>query len=237
MSMHEGHRERMRDKLFTDADAVTDHELLEILLYFCISRKDTNPVAHELLDAFGDLAGVLSAPPALLGAIEGVGGRTAEFLALVGTVCARAQRTEEGRLPRFLNFSETQAFIEGRFRGVREEKLELYCIGEDGRLVCLRSVKNARHDSVGMDARSISFTLSQVKPHGVILAHNHPSGDMHPSAQDDRAAGEIARICRLHGTKFLDSVIYTKNGSFSYYCSGRLEKLPEAKTERNGGNA
>ena len=56
--MHEGHRERMRDKLFTDADAVTDHELLEILLYYSISRKNTNPVAHELLDAFGSLAGV-----------------------------------------------------------------------------------------------------------------------------------------------------------------------------------
>ena len=60
---------------------------------------------------------------------------------------------------------------------------------------------------------------------------------MHPSAQDDRSAGEIARVCRAHGAKFLDSIIYTKNGSFSYYCSGRLERLPGNETEKNGGNA
>ena len=61
--MHEGHRERMRDRLFTDPDQISDHELLEILLYYCIIRKNTNPVAHDLLDAFCDLQGVFSAPP------------------------------------------------------------------------------------------------------------------------------------------------------------------------------
>ena len=235
--MHEGHRERMRDKLFTDADAVTDHELLEILLYYSISRKNTNPVAHELLDAFGSLAGVLSAPPALLGMVEGGGSRSAEFLSLIGAVYRRAARAEEAKRPRFLNFSAAQAFIESRFGDLREEKLELYCIGEDGGLLYLKTVNNARHDSVGADAGCIGFALSQVKPHGVILVHNHPSGDMHPSAQDDRSAGEIARVCRVHGVKFLDSIIYTKNGSFSYYCSGRLERLPGTETEVNGGNA
>lgn len=229
--MHEGHRERMRDRLFRDPDTVTDHELLEILLFYCIGRKNTNPVAHELLDGFCDLTGVFSAPPALLGTIEGVGGRTAEFLSLLGTIYRRARDGEERKRPRFLSFSETLRLVEKRFEGFQEEKLELYCLGGDGCLQYLRSVRNARHDSVGVDARFVSFILSQVKPHGVILAHNHPSGDMHPSAADDVATAEVARICRMYGVKCHDSIIYTQNGAFSYYCSGRLDKLTGNKKE------
>ena len=64
--MHEGHRERMRRRLFEHGSSLTDHELFEILLFEHIPRKDTNPVAHALLDSFGDPAGVFAASPRLL---------------------------------------------------------------------------------------------------------------------------------------------------------------------------
>ena len=231
--MHEGHRERMRDRLFADEESVSDHELLEMLLFYCISRKNTNPVAHDLLEGFGDLRGVFSAPPALLGTVDGVGAHTAEFLALIGTLYSRIRREDGARRPHFLNFADTCAFVKERFCGVEEETLELYCLGGEGTLVYLRSVRNARHDRVGIDAKFVGFILSQIRPQGLIVAHNHPSGDMHPSAEDDKAVREILRICALYGTKLNDNIIYTRNGSFSYYCSGRLD---QARKEREGAN-
>ena len=233
--MHEGHRERMRDRLFTDPDQISDHELLEILLYYCISRKNTNPVAHDLLDAFCDLQGVFSAPPALLSTVEGVGAGTSEFLTLVGALVSRIRLSDAGRRPRFVNFSDMKNFIGERFRGFPDEMLELYCVGEDGTLLYLRSVKNAHHSRVGIDARFISYVLAQIKPCGVIIAHTLPSGDMRPSAADDAAVYEIGKLCALHGAKFNDSVIYTRKGIYSYFCDGRLESALAGTAEENGG--
>ncbi len=231
--MHEGHRERMRDKLFADEGSLTDHELLEILLYYCIDRRDTNPVAHSLLEAFCDLSGVLEAPVALLGTLKGVGTRTAEFLSLVGTVYRRI-RAASSR-PRFFNFSDTGAFIARRFKGAEKEKLELYCLNERGEMTYLESVRDTSFEAVRVNARFISFLLSQMHPYGLIVAHNHPSGDMHPSEEDDAAVCEIGRLCAANGTRLCDSVVYTEKGSFSYYCSGRLERLLGGYEPGQGG--
>ena len=81
--MHEGHRQRMYDKLKND-DGLFDHELLEILLFNALPRKNTNPIAHELLDTFGSLAGVLAADTEKLKAVNGVGENVALYLKCIG---------------------------------------------------------------------------------------------------------------------------------------------------------
>ena len=98
--MHEGHRQRMRERLADHAASLTDHELLEVMLFEVISRRDTNPVAHRLLDSFCDLNGVLSAPPRLLCTVAGIGPRAAEFLFLMGNVLRRmGERAPRPRPP------------------------------------------------------------------------------------------------------------------------------------------
>ena len=100
--MHEGHRARLREKLLSHGESLTDIQVLELILFDCISRKDTNPVAHELLDCFGSLSGVFSASPRLLCAVAGVGPRTAEHIYLTGLAMERirASRAVRRRLQR-----------------------------------------------------------------------------------------------------------------------------------------
>ena len=72
-SVHDGHRERMKKTFLERPDALWDHQLLELLLFYAVPRRDTNPMAHALLERFGSLSGVLDAPPAELAKVEGVG--------------------------------------------------------------------------------------------------------------------------------------------------------------------
>lgn len=219
--MHEGHRERMRERLVRHGDSLTDHELLEMLLFEVIGRKDTNPVAHQLLDSFCDLQGVFSAPPRLLCTVTGIGPRAAEFVYLVGCFL-RSMRRERAPRPRLYSFEETRAFAQSRFAGVDVEKLEVYLTDAEGFLLCLKSVSGAHADRVALSERELGFILGEVRPKGVIVAHNHPSGVAQPSAEDDAAAVAIGRVCRAHGARLNDSIICAGRETYSYYGAGKL---------------
>ena len=92
MGVHDGHRDRMRKRFFTNGlSGFADHEALELLLYYAIPRGDVNPLAHALMDRFGSLSGVLSAPMELLTQVDGVGERTAALLHLVLQITQKAR--------------------------------------------------------------------------------------------------------------------------------------------------
>ena len=222
--MHEGHRERLREKLAANEDSLTDIQTLELVLFNCISRKDTNPVAHNLLDSFCDLPGVFSATPRLLCAVTGVGPRTAEYIHLMGLLLKRVNASRIIR-KRLYNYAEVSEFVCSRLKDADEEKLEVYLTDKDGVLLCVKSVSAARKDSVAIDSQSLNYILSELKPRGMIIAHNHPSGIAEPSGGDDAALLEMAQICRMQGVRLCDSVICAKGELYSYYYSGRLAKL------------
>lgn len=226
--MHEGHRERLREKMYSHGESLTDIQILEMILFDCISRKDTNPVAHALLDSFCDLSGVFSATPRLLCAVAGVGPRTAERIYLMGLAMERirASRTVRRRL---YNYAEVSGYVGSRFADAETEKLEVYLTDRDGLLLCAKSVTAARRDSVAIGSKELSYILSEVKPHGLIVAHNHPSGTAEPSGNDDSALLEIAQVCRMQGVRLCDSVIYARGELFSYYYSGRLARILPGK--------
>ena len=222
--MHEGHRERMRRRLFEHGSSLTDHELFEILLFEHIPRKDTNPVAHALLDSFGDPAGVFAASPRLLCSVAGVGPRTAEYIYLIGQILGRL-RDDERRLVRLSSFGEVRSYVRRRFADVAVERLELYFTDEDGMLLCTKSFTDIRRDEVALDGRLFGKLLGDVKPTGVIVAHNPPSGSGEPSAEDDRAFTRLHALCRMYGVCLNDSIVYADGELYSYYREGRAARL------------
>ena len=97
MSVHEGHRQRKKEQFREHGlDAFADHEALELLLYYAIPRQDTNPIAHRLIERFGSLEGVFSAPAYELQKVEGVGENAATLIRLLFPLCRRV-RTSGGR--------------------------------------------------------------------------------------------------------------------------------------------
>ena len=227
--MHEGHRERLREKLVSHRESLTDIQALEMLLFNSISRKDTNPLAHDLLDSFCDMAGVFSASPRLLCTVAGVGPRTAEYIYMMGLLLMKINASRSTARRRLYNFAEVSEYVRSRFEGAADEKLEIYLTDKDGMQLCLKSVSPARKDSVSIDSQTLNYILSELKPYGMIVAHNHPSGVAEPSGSDDSALLEMAQVCRMQGVRLCDSVIFARGELFSYYHSGRLAQLLSEK--------
>ena len=223
--MHEGHRERMWERLYFHGDSMSDHELLEILLYYTIPRKNTNPTAHDLLDRFGSLEALFSAPPEALEKVAGIGKKSAEFIHLVGQMIERV-RTQEHAERRINCYADIVDFASGRFAGRESEILEFYCIGAGGKLLCAKSFDGGKQSSVSLHARELNLLLASMHPFTLVAAHNHPSGNTEPSCGDDDAAREIYQIGRIHGVLFSDCLVFADGcEAFSYFLGQRFERI------------
>lgn len=223
--MHEGHRERMWDRLYFHGDSMSDHELLETLLFFVIPRVNTNPIAHELLDRFGSLEALFSAGPAAIEQVAGVGRKSAEFIYLVGLMIGRIRNSKSKRR-KLTNFAEIADFARSRFQGKSTELFEVYCLSAGGELLCVKSLASGSSSKVTIDSKSLSSLLVTVRPASILVAHNHPSGRCTPSADDDEAAEKINQVCRINGVALSDCIICSEEGEpFSYFHSHRFEQL------------
>lgn len=221
--MHEGHRERMRERLYFHGDSMSDHELLEILLFYAVPRKNTNPTAHELLDCFGSLADLLRAKPEEIERIAGAGRRSAELIYLAGLLAQRAQK--EGKKLRLKSYEDVAAFVKERFAPRKTETLEIYCFGTGGALLCARTFGGGDGERVSVTSKQLSRLLAAAQPLSAVIAHNHPSGNCEPSAGDDEAVAEMYKICRINGVQLADCLIYADGEVYSYFHSRRFERL------------
>lgn len=222
--MHEGHRQRMYEKLKND-DGLLDHELLEILLFNALPRKNTNELAHMLIKTFGSLSGVLNADVNQLTQVSGVGENTALYLKLVAEVKRRTS-TEAPCIAVLKNHSEFKPFVASRLRGKNAEVLELYCLDKNGRVGSIHPFTNDDINQVEVRADNIMKLFSAEKPYGLILAHNHLSGSSQPSDNDDYFTAKILLMCSVGNIQLYDHLIYASDRDiFSYFLSGRIESM------------
>lgn len=223
--MHEGHRKRMYEKL-KNGDSLYEHELLEILLFNAFQRKNTNPIAHALLDAFGSIAGVLNAEVDELCAVEGVGESVALYLKCIGECTKKAVSLEKPGAVCLKNYEDFRRFVCARMRGKTAEALELYCLDKSGKVKKISSFSSNEQSKVQVDADRVAKIISAVKPYGLIIAHNHLSGSSLPSENDDRFTMEVQLMCSINGVSLYDHCIYASDSNvFSYFSSGKIDAI------------
>ena len=222
--MHEGHRQRMLERLESAEGSLQEHELLEILLFNAIPRKNTNELAHRLLSAFGSLRAVLGAEMAELKAVPGVGESTAAYLRIIGIFYARAQ-LKEPELPSAFSFAAFHPFLIERFEGAREEYVELYSLdGKD----CVKNVRRFSSEKsfqAAVDPKEISRFLVEAKPAAMVAVHNHITGPATPSREDDDFTAQLEILCSMHNVSLRDHIICSPEGVYSYFLSGKLNEL------------
>ena len=221
--MHEGHRQRMLERLESAEGSLQEHELLEILLFNAIPRKNTNELAHRLLSAFGSLRAVLGAEMAELKAVPGVGESTAAYLRIIGIFYARAQ-LKEPELPSAFSFAAFRPFLIERFEGAREEYVELYSLdGKD----CVKNVRRFSSEKsfqASVDPKEISRFLVEAKPAAMVAVHNHITGPATPSREDDDFTAQLEILCSMHNVSLRDHIICSPEGVYSYFLSGKLNE-------------
>lgn len=224
--MHEGHRQRMYERLI-NGDDLFSHELLEILLFAILPRINTNDIAHTLLDTYGTLSGVLSADVDSLTSVPGVGKSTALYLKSVGEVIRRVEENNSG-CASFANYRDIIEFVKIRMRRKHAEVLEFYFMDRQNRVTSIHPFTCHANDKVDIDPREIVSLIAKTTPRSIAVAHNHLTKSAQPSARDDKFTAQMQMICSLNNVCLFDHVIYCQTEEcFSYFSSRRLETIRE----------
>lgn len=221
MAMHDGHRERLKRRFAREGlDNFSDVQVLELLLFYTIPRKDTNPIAHALLNHFGSLARVLEAPVSELEKVEGIGENAALFLNLMSQ-CARYYQVSRAQNGNVLDtIQKCGDYLVPRFVGRPNETVMMLCLDAKCKLLCCKELDEGGAHSASISPRKAAQEALAVNASTVILAHNHPSGLAVPSFEDVATTKRIADALNTVGVILADHIIVSDEDFISLAASG-----------------
>ena len=221
MSIHDGHRQRMKDRFLEEGlDHFSDVQVLEILLYYAIPRKDTNPIAHELLERFGSLSQVLEAPVEELEKASGVSRNAAVLLKLVTDMGRYYQVSRMTQFSVLKTIRECGEYLKPYFFGRRNETVYLLCLDAKCKVLCCREVGEGSVNSANVPIRRIVEMALGVNATSVVLAHNHPSGLALPSGEDVATTKRVAAALATVDVQLVDHIIVADDDFVSMVQSG-----------------
>ena len=199
-----------------------DYELLELLLTFSIPRRDVKPVAKKLISEFGGLPGVLDADRKKLEGLSGVGSMSATLIGLVKELYGTylAENMKKGDL-----LSSPEAvlkFARVRLSGMTNEAFMVIYLNVKNEVIDYMLLHEGTVDNVAVYPRRIIESALSRNSAGIILVHNHPSGNPNPSGEDKALTAEIADAAKTLDIRVLDHIIVGKNGYFSFMENGLL---------------
>ena len=221
--IHTGHRRRMRSRVAENGfSSLEPHEALECLLYITNARKNTNRMAHELIDRFGDFAGVLDASEEDLMTVEGVGPATARMLHLMPDVCRYYTQCRTGRNGCLKTTEQLAEHLMGLFAGAAQERALLLALDSRSRVRATLWLKDGTSDRVSLAIKDVVAAALKGGTDRVVLCHNHPNGVALPSREDIQATENIVRALGLVHVLLRDHIILTETEYFSMREENRL---------------
>lgn len=212
MSIHEGHRQRLKDRFRREGlDNFDELYVLELLLFYCIPRKDTNPIAHRLLEQFGSLAAVLEASPEELEKVEGINTSASTFLSLIPQVGRyyQVRRAEPGDILR--TSDQCGNYLMPYFFGRDTETVFLLCLDAKCKVICCKKVGEGNVNSANIPIRRVVEMALSANATSVVLAHNHPSGLALPSADDIQTTQRVAAALRTVEIELADHIVVSRD--------------------------
>ena len=223
MGIHDGHREKMRQRfLKSGLDAFADHEALELLLYYAIPRRDTNPIAHALMERYGSLSAVLAAPVEDLKKVEGVGESAAILLKLAPQLYRKAKMSDAEQETILSSVERVGAYLLERFAGEKNEVVYQLCLDRKGKLLVCKKLGEGGVTSADLDIRRLVENALLTGASAVVLAHNHPSGVALPSDDDYTATRRIQEALQAVEVPLVDHIIVADSDFVSMAESGYL---------------
>lgn len=211
MSVHDGHRERKRHRYKEEGlDSFQDHEVLELLLYYSIAQKDTNEIAHDLLDEFGSIPAVLAAAPSQLKKVPGVGDSTALFLNFINDLYRYMQvRQKESQCTALTTLEDCGAYLFPKFLGSRNEIVYLLCLDAKCKILGCKLMGEGSVNSAAVPIRRLVECALNMNATTVILAHNHPSGVAVPSVDDVQTTRVLSSALLAVDVQLGDHMIFS----------------------------
>ena len=226
MAQHcqQGHRERRKERFLQEGtlDHFTDHQVLELLLFYAVPRADTNPIAHELIEQFGSFASVLEKPVEELEKIPGLGKSSAIFLKLI-LDSARRYCEEQVDPALILNTADKMVrFLKPKFVGRTKEVLCCVCMDNSCRVVSCDMMFEGTVNAASISTRAIDEAAIRHNSSNVLLAHNHPQGLALPSNEDIVTTQDIKKALAAVEVTLVDHIIVVRDDCVSLLESGYL---------------
>ena len=214
---YHGHRDRLRAR-FCDVggDALPDYELLELVLFRSIPRRDVKPLAKELLRRFGGFAEVISATRGRLAEIEGIGEATITDFKIVEASARRLARGAVSKRPVLSSWSAVIDYCRTAMAFAEKEQLRLLFLDKRNALIADEVQQSGTVDHTPVYVREVVKRALELSATAIILVHNHPSGDPTPSAADIRMTREIVDVAKPLGISVHDHIIVGREGHASF---------------------
>lgn len=226
--VNDGHRERLRERMMKEGlSGFADHEILELLLFQSIPRKDTNKLAHTLINQFGSLKNVLNASPQQLMTVKGVSQVTACNLAMLKEVWTRCASDESkainlGGMSSIIHYTRViiaQSYV---------EKLVVVYVDEGTDYLYSEEYTSEQINYVQLDVKRIVTTAVRLNASGIILFHCHVKGKCEPSAADIQFTEKLTFALASIGIVILDHVIFNASDEYySFHQKGDLDKVAD----------
>ncbi|MCX7614751.1 MAG: DNA repair protein RadC [Clostridiales bacterium] len=225
MSVHSGHRKRIRERFLKDGlDNFPAHNAVEFLLFYALPQKDTNELAHRLIERFGSLAGVFDAPYEELLKVDGVGETTATLIKLIPQLSRRYMI--DSMVNEYLNTTKKAGkFLLPYYIARKNETVFLVCLDSKCKVISCQMIFEGSVNSTQVNIRKIIETALKYNASGVIIAHNHPGGVALPSPEDLAITKRILEALRVVGLAFIDHIIVADNDFVSLADSGFIERI------------
>ncbi len=224
-SLHEGHRRRLLDRLVNEGiDSFHDHEVIELLLFFSIPRRDTNKIAHLLIKRYGSLSHVLDADFALLKQEYGIGDKSAYLLSSLPSIFRRYSLDKLNKSNKPLRDPESSVrYVQPILATRSEEVFLLVSLDNQCRVLSSNIVSEGTVKQAFVYPRHVVKEALKVNASNVIFAHNHPSGNANPSKSDLKLTDLLMGIFHAMDIKVLDHIIVAKDEHFSFAREGILK--------------
>lgn len=213
---YHGHRDRLRER-FRDhgCAALPDYELLELLLFRILPRRDTKPIAKALLARFGTLSEVFGAAPHLLSEVDGVGASAAQDLKIVSAIAQRMLKDEIKQRQLLSSWQAVIDYCRAAMAFESREQFRILFLDKRNALISDEVQQTGTVDHTPVYPREVMRRALELSATAIILVHNHPSGDPTPSRADIEMTRTIVETGRPLGVAVHDHIIIGKNGHAS----------------------
>lgn len=214
---HEGHRDRMKEEFLANGitQGMPAHKILELLLFYCVPRVDTNPLAHQLIAKYKNISGVLDAPINELLEFKGLTRKNVGLLKMIMPL-ARIYRVEkQGDMDAFNNFDEMCRCIVDRFSGLTTERLGILYVDSAGHNKGFEFISEGDSSTVGISTRDIIKRVLDNNASAIVMAHNHPTGVALPSSADVLNTETVANAMANINARLLDHIVVVEGDYIS----------------------
>ena len=226
----QGHRERIKEKFLKNGiDGFAEYEILELLLTYCIPRKDTKPIAKELLNKFKSLDNIFKADFDKLSAIDGLGKNSIVFLKLIGDLPSIIYKDElknkklvDKETLKISNKDILLKYLRNKIGYEEIEKFYVIYLSSSNEVIEFEENSTGTLDRSSVYPREIYKRVINLNAKLIILAHNHPSDNITPSKSDIELTNEIAKGLKNFGALLIEHIIITKNSYFSFLEEGLI---------------